>query len=238
MLYVYYGEDIDTARRKVQKTVVAMLGKSPDALHFRITTDSLIEYDIDELTLSQGLFKSEYIVVLDTLFQTKEGEVFVLENLQKLKEAPHPFLLLEGKLLAVTRKKLEKYAEKVNEFTLTEKKVKEYNIFALSDALGARDVRRLWTLFREAKERGTKDEEIHGILFWMMKSLVIVSKTTQASDAGMKPYTFQKAKANLHNFTTQRDVEKKCATLTLLPQRARREGVTLEIFLEQFILTL
>lgn len=239
MLYVYYGEDTDVARKRVQATVGSMLAKNPDALYFRITPEVLGEYDFDELTGSQALFKSEYVVVLDSLFGSKEGEEVVLANIEKISVAPHPFFVLDGKLLAPARKKLEKHAEKVYEFTpKTAPKAESFNTFSLTDALGEKNIKKLWTLFREAKHRGVSDEEIHGILFWMLKSLVLSGKTDSPEEAGMKPYPYNKAKRFLKNFNSAESLEGSLARFALLPQHARRRGTPLEIELERFILSL
>jgi len=239
MLYVYYGEDVDTARKKVQATVASMLAKNPDALYFRVTSDTLDSYDFEELTQSQGLFKSEYIVVLDTLLSGKEKNEVVLENIKQIAESPHPFFLLDGKLLAPVRKKLEKHAEKVHEFEFKNKpKAESFNIFSLTDALGEKNVKKLWTLFREAKYSGASDEEIHGILFWMFKSLSLAAQSSTAEQAGMKSYPFNKAKGFLKNFGSVELLNTYVAQFALLPQHSRRRGVVLEIELERFILAL
>ncbi|QSH39161.1 hypothetical protein JXR01_02540 [Candidatus Kaiserbacteria bacterium] len=239
MLYVYYGKDVDAARAKVQATVASMLAKSPDALYFRITVDDVHGYNFDELTGSQALFKNEYVVVLDTLFSTKEGEEIVLQNLEKIAEAPHPFFVLDAALTAPIKKKLEKHAVKTHEFKETvPTKKPTFNTFSLTDALGERNVKKLWSLFREAKNSGVSDEEIHGILFWMLKSLVLASSAKTPDEVGMKPYPFTKAKSSLKNFSSVEVVEGHLKALALLPQHARRNGVALEIELERFILTL
>jgi len=216
-----------------------MLAKSPDALYFRITNDDVGSYNFDELTGSQTLFKSEYVVVLDTLFSTKEGEEVVLHNLTKIAEAAHPFFVLDAALTAPVKKKLEKYAIKIYEFKKTVPPDKaSFNTFALTDALGERDVKKLWSLFREAKNRGVSDEEIHGILFWMLKSIVLAARAKTADEAGMKPYPFTNAQRSFKNFSSIEIIEEYVKKLALLPQHARRSGVPLEIELEQFILTL
>ena len=239
MLYVYYGDDIDAARKKVQATVASMLAKNPDALYFRITDDALSQFNFDELTGGQALFKSEYIVVLDTLLGSADGQEQVLANLEKIAAAPHPFFLLDGKILAPVRKKLEKHAHKVYEFTRTDQKKQDtFNTFALTDALGEKDVKKLWTLFREAKHRGVSDEEIHGILFWMLKSMVLACTTPTPEHAGMKPFPYNKAKKFAAHFKSREHLSSLMREFVVMPQHTRRRGVSLEIELERFILGL
>ena len=238
MLYVYYGEDIDTARKKVQATTARMLAKNPDALYFRVTADDVSLSALEELTQSQALFKSEYIVVLDRVSERPESAEVVFAQLQQLKEAPHPIFLLEGTLKAPEKKKIEKYADSVEVFEMRERKaVTSFNTFALTDALAARDTRALWTLFRDAKRHGVSDEEIHGILFWMLKTLALTAQSASAEEAGLKPFPYKKAQTALRQFESPEVLHERVRTFALLPQHARRRGITLEILLEHYILS-
>ena len=239
MLYVYFGEDVQSARTKVQATVSNMLSKNPDALYFRITTDELPTTDFNELTGAQALFKSEYVVVLDTLLSSKEGEEAVLGNIREIAESSHPFFVLDAKITAPIRKKLEKYASKVHEFELKKKtETKSFNTFALTDALAEKNIKKLWTLFREAKHNNISDEEIHGILFWMLKSISLAAQSKTAEEAGMKAYPYSKAKSALKQFGSMEKVNALLTSFSTLPQISRRAGTPLEIELEKFILSL
>jgi len=239
MLYAYYGKDIETARKKVQATVSNLLTKNPDALYFRITADTLNEYDFNELTESQSLFKNEYVVLLDTVLSVKETSDEVLNNLDKIANSKHLFFILDTKLTAPIVKKLKDFAIKVVEFEEKNNKKKEsFNTFSLTDALGEKNIKKLWTLFREAKYNGVSDEEIHGVLFWMFKSLSLASQSKSPEEAGMKTYPFGKAKKFLENYQSPQKLNKLIAEFALLPQYSRRNGVSLEINLEKFILTL
>lgn len=239
MLYVYYGTDTNTARAKVQATVAKMLAKHPDALHFRVTPDTLAEHSFPELTQSQGLFKQEYIVVLDMVSEAPDGAQVLSEYVAACAESPHPFFVLEAKLTAPLKKKLEKHAAAMNEFADTKKQPAQaaFNTFSLTDALTARDRTALWALFREAHMRGVADEEIHGILFWMYKTLLLAASADTPEAAGLKPYPFSKAKRALAHFTSTDDIVQRAGAFALLPQYARRRGTPLSIALEHFILT-
>ncbi|MDP2650092.1 MAG: hypothetical protein Q8P16_00835 [bacterium] len=234
MLHVYYGTDTDKARAKVRATVDALLAKNPDALHFRITEDAFTEYDFDELTQSQALFKNEYIAVFENILASEYADA-LLENLAALKESKHLFFVLEGALAAPVRKKLERHAEGMREFAKKGKKAEKFNVFTVTDALGARDRRALWVLFQKAKREGATDEEMHGILFWMVKSMRIASSARSAYEAGMKEYPFSKAKRFLRNYD-EHTLAAHVAALATMPQEARRKNVPLAVYLERFIL--
>lgn len=240
MLYVYYGDDIDMARKKVRATVSTMRARNPDALYFRITGDTLREYDVNELTGSQALFKSEYIVVFDRVLESKEGKEILLAHLETIASSIHPFFVLDTKLSARVRTMLEKHAATMQEFTVRGTAPRHehvFNTFSLTDALAAHDTKKLWVLFREAKYHGVSDEEIHGVLFWMYKSMLLAAHSTSPEEAGMKPYPYRKAKRGAQRAASSDTVREKLAELALLPQRARRRGVPLEVALERFILS-
>jgi len=239
MLYVYTGEDIDTARAKVQATVRALLAKNTDALYFRVTPETLKEYSFEELTLSQSLFKREYIVVLDMLCSTSEGEYMVLSYVEHIARAPHLFFVLEGKLKKETYNTLAKHAASVTDFkTKAARGVETFNTFALTDALAVRDAKTLWRLYHEALRSGVSAEEVHGILFWMLKSLVLAAHARTAEEAGMKPYPFTKAKRAVKAFGSFDELNAHVRRFALLPTQARTDGVPLSLVLEEYILTL
>jgi DNA polymerase III delta subunit len=234
MLYIYYGTDTGKARAKVRATVNALLAKNPDALNFRITDDTFAEYDFDELTQSQALFKNEYIAVFENILAGEHAEIFI-DNLAALKDSKHLFFVLEEKLTAPVRKKLEKHSEQIQEFEKKEKMAEKFNVFALTDALGARDREKLWVMFHQAKQNGTSDEELHGLFFWMLKTMCIAQGARSPEEAGMKPYPFKKAKGFLRNYT-EAQLKEHIAVLATLPQKSRRNGASLDIALERFIL--
>jgi hypothetical protein len=74
-------------------------------------------------------------------------------------------------------------------------------MFAMADALGARDKKTLWILYRQAVEEGKASEEIHGILFWQAKSMVLAARTKFAGEAGLNPYVYTKSKRYAENFS-------------------------------------
>lgn len=238
MLYAYYGDDEKTARAKVRATVTQLLKKNPEATHFRITADMLDSVDFVELTQSQSLFKREYIVVLDHILDHAKGEALLVEHLEALAEAPHPFFLLETALRAPLKKKIERHATRVQAFTQGKSVERSaFNIFALTDALGEGDTMKLWALFRKAKQHGARDEEVHGLLFWMLKSMALAAQSATPEEAGMKPYPFQKAKRYASRFSDSAALHARITELALLPTSARRRGIPLEIALERFILS-
>ena len=238
MLYVYYGEDIATVRAKVHATVTKMLSKNSDALYFRITPEDFANYNLEELTLSQGLFKNEYVVVFDSLLSESSTAEVVLAALESLAEASHPFFIVESKLTAPVKKKLEKYAKSVQEVAGKKKDAKgDFNVFSLTDALGQRSSREAWVLLQQALSSGIREEEIHGVMFWFYKTVALAASAGSAEAAGLKAYPYNKARSALARFENADEVYDTVTFLALLPYEARVSGVPLSIRLEKFILT-
>lgn len=238
MLYIYYGSDSHKARAKLQSTTAALLKKHPEAHYVRITAENFADHNLEELTQSQALFKQEYIVVFDTVCGVDEHQGTLLSWLKELAAAPHAFFVLEEKVLSSAKKKFEKHANKFQEFDAgASKKQETFNTFALSDAFGARDKKHLWVLLQKATMRGVAPEELHGILFWITKSMVIALRSKDAKEAGMKPFVFNKARRFAQNYSDA-ELEQHMRTLSTLPQYTRRRYTPLEISLETFVLAL
>ncbi len=204
MIYLMHGTDYEKARDKTRALTDALQKKKPDALFYRITTGNYSENPISSLVAGQGLFASKYIVFYDNIFESKDIKEEIVEGLQEIKESENIFIFLEKEIDKKTLTKMEKYAEKVQEFSGAEKiKKKEYNPFAVSDALLSRDKKRLWMLLMEAKKKGNAAEEIHGIIWWQMKALKVASVSKDAKEAELSPFVFSKAKAASGNFSDE-----------------------------------
>jgi len=125
--------------------------------------------------------------------------------------------------------------KKTQEFALEKKEKKDaFNIFSLTDALGERNKKRLWTRYQEALRAGSAPEEIHGILFWQLKTLLLVSK---GATAGIKPFVITKAKHFLGNYT-ENELEDLTKSFVDLYHDARRGKIDFDIGLEKILLSL
>jgi DNA polymerase III delta subunit len=205
MIYLMHGTDHEKARDKTRALTDALQKKKPDALFYRITTQNYAENPIDSLVSGQGLFESKYIVFYDNIFESKEIKEKIVEALAEIKESDNIFIFLEKEIDKKTLDKMTKHAEKVQEYTTSGeiKKKKEYNPFAISDALLSRDKKRLWMLLLEAKKKGNAAEEIHGIIWWQVKVLKLASVARDAKEADLSPFVFSKTKAAVGNFSKE-----------------------------------
>lgn len=246
MLYVYCGDNKE-ARAKVMATINSLLTKNPDALSLHITSENFKEFSLPELVVAQALFKNEYIVFLDNLLEEGEAKELVLEFIKEIGESTNIFFLLEEKVDTKTLKKLDKHAQKVQKFKMSKtapqgvhssrsfKYSEKFNTFALADALGEGNKKKLWQLFWAAKHSGVSDEEIQGVFFWMAKIMFLTSRAKGVAESGLRPFVFNKAK-RFANKKSEKELLNTFNTLVKLPHKSRRTRTPLVIGLEQFIL--
>jgi hypothetical protein len=110
-----------------------------------------------------------------------------------------------------------------------------FNIFSLADALGERDRKKLWVLFQFALRQDISSEELAGVFFWQLKSMVVSRETKNANEAGVSPYVFQKSKRYNKNFSPEEEL-RMASKIVVLYHNAHRGLVDFEKGLEKFIL--
>lgn len=181
MIYFLHGTDIEKGRTKAHELIASLLKKKPGASCFKVDSQNWDEARLKEYAGGQGLFENKYIIFIDRVSEDKKIKDSFLSKVQEMAESSNIFIILEGKLDKVSLKKIEKKAEKTQEFALQDKSVKkeEYNAFALADALARRDRKSLWVLYRKAIDRGEAPEAIHGMLFWKVKTMMLSSPSAE-----------------------------------------------------------
>ncbi|MDQ5949231.1 MAG: hypothetical protein QG589_357 [Patescibacteria group bacterium] len=235
MIYLLYGTDVHKSRAKLHEMLRALVKKRPNAELFKITTENWNEGQFIELLGSQGLFDQKYIVVLDGLLGKKETKNLILEKLSDMQNTEHPFLMVEGKIDAPTIKKIEKIAEKIQEFVKSEQTKETYNIFSVTEGLLARDKKRLWVSYIDLLRRGGVPEEIHGILFWQVKNMLLASRADSQTDTGLTPYQYKNALAGARKYTTDELVSLMSSLVNITHSVRSGEG-DIDILTEKWIL--
>lgn len=112
-----------------------------------------------------------------------------------------------------------------------------FNIFSLTDAIGARKKRDAWVLYMKALASGLSPEEVFYKLQWQTKTMLLASKTKSAEEAGMKAFPYSKAKGFLKNFKPG-ELEKMSEELVRSYHAARRGEGEIETFVEKTLLRL
>jgi len=247
MYNVFYGNDKIKARSQAQKMVAAAKKKHTNAAFFKLNTDNFSENKLDELISNQGLFYSGSIVFCDNLCEEEENSNILLKKVKEIKESPNFFIFLEGKINKKELEKLEKNGEKIEEFILPLRKLTEkeelaqkgekISFFKFTDAFGAKDKKELWTLYQDALSEGVPAEEVHGILFWQLKSMLSAVRSGDASEAGLNPYVYTKAKSYAKNFGDKK-LKEISSQFFQMYHEAHRGKIDFPIALERFILSL
>lgn len=113
----------------------------------------------------------------------------------------------------------------------------EFNVFALTDAIGARKKRDAWVLYQKALASGLAPEEVFYKLVWQAKTMLIAQNTKSVAETDMKPFPYNKAKGFLRNFKAG-EIEKLSEALVTGYHRARRGEGEIETLVEKTLLKL
>lgn len=124
-----------------------------------------------------------------------------------------------------------------DEKPLLDNRGREFNIFALTDAIGARDKKRAWILFQQALGAGISAEKIFFKIVWQVKSMLIASRTKNVGETDMKPFPYSKAKSFLKNFSNSELQSLSLDLVTGYYLACRGEG-EIEILAEKMLLSL
>lgn len=226
MLHVVIGADGRVLRARARKVV----GDGFVTLRPEETTDERLR----ELIAAQPLFDETPAVLLEYALDESPAKDAIVALAEALADSPRAFVAIARALDAESKKKLTKYADAL-EVLDKEKKGREqvFNVFSLTDAFAARKRKDLWVLFTRAKSAGVEDEQIHGVLVWMLKALLLAKSEKSAQAAGLSPFVYAKASraAQLWEEEELRDALRSLITLYHESRRGREElGVALERF--------
>jgi DNA polymerase III delta subunit len=240
MLYVFHGSDLGKNLDKSRGLANSLRAKKPDATFVSIDADNFNPSIIEEHLGGQGLFSNKYIVFLDRVTENKEAKEILPGFIQAMKKSVNIFIVLEGKLGVDLKKLFEKHADKM---VLGEEssaangsfKRKEFNVFALGDALASREQFKAWTLYRQAVEKGIESESILGTLFWQMKSIKVAARANSVNESGLSPFVFGNCKKFARNFSDD-ELDHYISDLLILYHDGHRGMVNIETGLEKLIL--
>lgn len=237
MLYVLYSPNIQKGRSKLHALIQSLQAKRKDAALMRFNEGTFLPGILDELIYGQGLFSPKSIVVLDKVLADEEVKKAVCARLADVESSENIFIIFEESLDKKTRTKLEKHAEKLQEFEKESHAEERFKVFALADALGRRNRKALWVLYRKAKLNGVSDEEMHGILFWQVKAMLCAEQARSAKDANLNPFVYKKAQGFLRNFS-RAELLQFSSELVLIYHDARRGRYELGTAIERFLLAI
>ena len=238
MIFYLKGQDYSQTFKKARAVANALLTKKPDSTIFHLSEENWSEPLFMELLESQGLFEKKYVILASRLFSNFAD--FLTEMLPEMKKSEHIFLLVEELLPKSVEEKILKEADKVEEVKAPARKESgyaEFNKFSLTDALADKDKRRLWTLLQKAHMAGVADEEILPILFWQMRTQLLLKLSEKPEKLGLKPFVLGKMK-RANTKWNEAELKKATGDLVAIYHDTRFGLVDFEIALERFCLTI
>lgn len=165
MIYILSGNDTKKKNIYLKKLIK---GNAPIyILEENLNIEIILDY-----ASSISLFGESPIIVLEGLI--KKGDIVLsVDDLSVLKDSLTTFVFLEEKLLAIDEKKYEKYGVIENFASLVGKQAQKMNVFNIAEAFSRKDKIGTWILYREAISKGVSPEEISGIIFWKVKTMIL-----------------------------------------------------------------
>jgi len=165
MIYILSGNDTKKKKNYLKKL-------SKNNFLFLDIKNELNKKELLNQAQSISLFGETTITVLDNLLSDRKIDLSN-EDLNLIKESKNIFVFLEDKLLISDIKKYKKYAI-IEDFKLIEpKQIPKINIFSIADSFSHKDKIGTWILYRQAISLGTSPEEVCGIIFWKVKSMIL-----------------------------------------------------------------
>ena len=206
MIYILSGND--TKKKNAYLKKLYKENQPIFVLEASITKEELLNH-----AGSVSLFGGSPIVVIENILN--EGNITLsLEDLLILKDSETAFVFMEDKLLAPNFKKYKKYAV-VEDFVGQNLKQKPKMNFGIADAFSHKDKIGTWILYRDAILLGISPEEISGIIFWKIKTMLL----------------------NGTKFFSIEELKNRSSELISIYHRAHRGECDFVIGLEQFILS-
>ncbi len=239
MLYVFHGNNTSLSSHKASALIASLRAKKTDASYVRIEAGQWSPTIVEEHLGGQGLFSNKYIIFLDRVTENGEAKDGLVESVSVMQESPNIFIVLEGKVNTELTKAFEKHAEKivVSDEVAKGAPKEEFNIFALADAVGSRDPFKAWMTYRQAIDKGTEPENIIGTIFWQLKSMVLAAHASSASEAGLSPFVYSKAKKTVGNYSAS-ELQELTQKFVTLYHDGHRGKVSMELGIEKTLLSI
>jgi len=241
MIFFYSGNK-SIEKKNAYESVLGQMSKKGISLSvLRMSDLDFNPEKISELLGAQGLFGETYAVIFENVLQEDSAEEYIYAKLKEMKESENIFIFLEANATKERLSKFKKYADEAEDFSDKSSKAfkKEFSVFSLTDSFGARDKKNTWILYTKSKEAGITPEEVHGILFWLVKSMIVVkdmkNDDKSAKDSGLNPFVFRKSLSFSKNFS-EKELFSLSSHLVSLIHMARRRSQDSSLSLESFIL--
>jgi DNA polymerase III delta subunit len=233
MLKLFSGNDYEARK----KAIAAMIKGSQEDGSYRRHAGDLTVPMLDPY-FSESLFGETYVVVLDGLsLFPEETRTYLLSQIGAMLDSNHSFIVIDEKFTKEWKDEAKKQKTEITDFS-AEERYAGASVFGFTDLYLSRDKKGAWIAFTKLIREGSAPEEVHGALFWAVKSLFLVVSGTlgrSAEELGMKPFPYQKMKGFAQKWTKE-EARDALRSMTGLLESTRKSGGDLGISLERFIL--
>lgn len=110
-----------------------------------------------------------------------------------------------------------------------------YNPFALQDAIGEKNVKKMWLEYEKLRLAGIEAEELIHKIVSKVKDMTAINMGASKEDLNIKDYPFVKSKRDLKNWKTE-DLKKFYTKLIEIYHRSRMGGDELDTAIEKTLL--
>ncbi len=237
MLYLIYGSDQQKRKQQYEKILSDLSRTMNTGAPLRMDASSFDQAVIEEYARGTKLFSGTSVFIIDAVIKNEEIFSFLSKLLPACVASDSAFIFLEEK---VNKDVIEKFKKAkvviLEEAVQRADKKMAFNIFTLADAFGSRDKKNAWVLYERAQIENLSPEEIHGVLFWQVKNILIAKKDGSAGGGGMSPFAYSKAKTFAKNFEVD-ELERISKNLISISHEAHRGLRDFAVSLEELILT-
>lgn len=237
MIYFFYGPDTNTSRERVRKKEAVYRKQFADAPILRLNSDTFSVDTANAHTSGPALFSATTLLILDHVFESADAKEFVLNKLKNFQTSDNTVVILEGVLNKKDSDTVKKCAEKTEYATKIKDREQQDRsvLFGITDAFGERDAKNMWVRYIRALREGYSSEEIHALLFWQVKAMLLLCNDADAKRT-LKPFVLRKTERFLKNYDND-ELHRMSWTLTSMLLKGR-DSSNLNREVEKLALTL
>ena len=244
MVYLFTGTDHARVYHTLSRYLAIMREKQPGATVLVFTADNFDQTTFEEALFGQSLFLNKHIVAARRLSENELAGKFVLENIEAIAKSPSAFLFYEPRDFAQGKparenelaQALTKVAKDVKVFNQPVAVKPDFNIFTLTNDLGARDREHLWLDYHRAIRAKVEPLDVFWKLLWQVKSMIIASRAKDITKTELKPAVAARAARASRNFKPE-ELTAMLTELTTMYHETFLKSDDFNFRLEKFILS-
>jgi hypothetical protein len=232
MIHLFFGTDTIAARSAALKLLDTCVdgGCRLERLEARDVSAGRIA----DMAGAVSLFGEKTVYLIDTPSEDEGAFTLLLGSLRPLAESDNTIIVMERSVLAPIKKQFEKVGAELTEYKAAAEQ-SSFDPFLLNNALVARDKKTLWMLFCRSVALQIPIEETVGIIWWQLKTLRLAAMYPSAEAAGMKSFSYDKAKRALRNFKPG-EIEELSRSLLRVYHEARAGKLDMVLGMEGWVL--